>query len=706
MASQAPIAIFCYRRPDHLRRTLQSLMQCEGFEGGPVFVFGDGPRSEDEISNVVETRSVAKSLLGNRAEYHFRDKNAGLARSVIEGVNDVVGRFGRVIVIEDDLELAPGFLTYMNRALDRYADNESVFQVSGYIYDTPELSSKRTALFLPFISSWGWATWQRAWNYFDADAREWLTLRSDRQARRRFNLDYSYDYTTMLFHQMTGQGQSWAIRWYWAVFKANGLVLYPPVSLVRNVGLEGSGTHGGGRLRRSIPSGPLGLQKKFEIEFPEAVGIHQPSFESVKNAFRWRNGRFLARLVDKLRWWRCLLASYLRKPLNIHRASAKESARPKICSNVKSSMGWWGADIERTTGQAIVTRHVVGLLERDGVRAFVYRGLGLQSVTSTLISVVRLGWSVLTGRVRTLYLVCSRSNAGFLRDLPAYLVRFLGVRVVVHVHGSDIVDLCKRPGLGSLAKALLSRCEVIVPSAHLIKSLHVEGIAKVHLCENFVQSAQDNRTASAKEARGQDFNTFRVLWNSNLMASKGFFAVAKAVGELASNGQNIQLIALGEPLGDEAMNLTACRNAVNQLKNQNWVEFKGPVGRKTALALLLEADLVCLPSHYSSECQPLALIEAMCVARRVLIADTPALRATMGDYPCAVVENPTPKDIRLALERIMTHSCNQIELIEASRKARARFSIQRFESEISSLLGIGPPLDSRSTSFGNHHIDL
>lgn len=370
-----------------------------------------------------------------------------------------------------------------------------------------------------------------------------------------------------------------------------------------------------------------------------------------------------------------------------------------INSVVKSTIGWWGADLKRTTGQAIVTRLVVGLLEHDGVHDFSYRGIWLHSMPSTLKSAVRLVWAALIGRVRTLYLVCSRSNSGFLRDIPAYLVHFFGVRVLVHAHGSDIVELCRRPVVGPLAKALLSRCEVIVPSPHLIKSLHAEGIANVHLCENFAQNANDCRITSVSSSPGQDLTAWKVLWNSNLMASKGFFSVAHAVGDLARQGQNIRLIALGEPLGDEVMSLTVCRDAVSELKNQYWVELKGLVDRNTALALLSEADLVCLPSHYSSECQPLALIEAMCAAQRVLIADTPALRATVGDYPCTIVENPTPEEIRHAILRIMKHSCSRDDLIDASSKARARFSMQRFESEIASLLGIVPPHNAGMKRF-------
>lgn len=274
-------------------------MQCDGFEGSPVFVFGDGPRSEDEIANVVETRSVAKSLLGNRAEYHFRDKNAGLARSVIDGVNDVVGRFGRAIVIEDDLELAPLFLTYMNRALDRFADDDRVWQVSAYMFDVPEFRTRSQALFLPMTTSWGWATWKRAWEQFDPLATGWTTLRTNKSLRRRFDLDGSYDYSTMLKRQMSGQLDSWAIRWYWSFFKNNGLTIFPPVTLVRNHGFDGSGSHGIGIIRSFS-----GLNCAFPLELPEMpiiIGIDEGLKSVAFRAMRRVNGGTIGRVYDCLR---------------------------------------------------------------------------------------------------------------------------------------------------------------------------------------------------------------------------------------------------------------------------------------------------------------------------------------------------------------------------------------------------------------------
>ena len=299
MTYSTPIAIFCYRRPEHLRKTLKSLMQCEGFEDSPVFVFGDGPRNAEEAVAVMATREVARILLGDRAEYHFSEENKGLSRSVIAGVGEVVERFGRAIVVEDDLELSPTFLTFMNRALDRYADDARVFQVSGYMFDVPELRVTQSALFLPLTVSWGWGTWKRAWEQFDPVATGWEALYTDKVLRHRFNIDGAYDYATMLFRQMVGQRDSWAIRWYWTVFKANGLVLFPPVSLVRNTGFDGSGTHGRGFLRRfsrasaSLPSST--------IDLPQVVDCDAVRYTHFKNALWRQNGGWITLVVDKVR---------------------------------------------------------------------------------------------------------------------------------------------------------------------------------------------------------------------------------------------------------------------------------------------------------------------------------------------------------------------------------------------------------------------
>lgn len=299
MSTLAPVVVFAYRRPDHLRNTLTSLMRCEGFEQSPIIVYCDGARDANETDSVMATRELARSMLGDRSEYHFSEVNLGLSRSVIAGVSDVTGRFGRAIVVEDDLELSPSFLIFMNQALDRYAHDESIFQVSGYMFDVPELKAAPSALFLPFTVSWGWATWKRAWDQFDPQAKGWEALHTNRVLRQRFDLDGTYDYATMLMRQMAGLRDSWAVRWYWTVFKANGLVLFPPVSLVRNTGFDGSGTHGRGLLRKFSKARPV--LPSTDINLPESVQLDAGLYAHIKKALWRQNGGWITPVVDRIR---------------------------------------------------------------------------------------------------------------------------------------------------------------------------------------------------------------------------------------------------------------------------------------------------------------------------------------------------------------------------------------------------------------------
>jgi Glycosyl transferase family 2 len=299
MEDFAPIVIFAYRRPEHLRATLDSLARCKEFASSKIVVFCDGAKTAEDRDAVDATRRVAQAQLGARAEYRFRETNAGLATSIIEGVTEATRRFGRAIVLEDDLQLSANFLAYMNSALKRYEDEPRVLQISGQLFNTPEFHERDTAIFLPFTTSWGWGTWRRAWEMFDPSARDWEQLKRDRALRHRFNLDGSYDYSTMLQRQMSGLGDSWAIRWYWSVFRNDGIVCFPPVSLVQNTGLDGSGTHGRGSLRKfKSEAAPARIGG---ISLPGRAEVKESDFELVKKAIWRQNGGYLGSAVDMVR---------------------------------------------------------------------------------------------------------------------------------------------------------------------------------------------------------------------------------------------------------------------------------------------------------------------------------------------------------------------------------------------------------------------
>jgi hypothetical protein len=233
-----------------LNRVLDSLEACPQFAASPVFIFSDGPKNPNAAVDVEAVRALVRSRQRPNMTLIEAPANKGLARSIIGGVGQLCEDYGRAIVIEDDLIVSPQLLGWFNAALDRYADEPKVMQVSGYAFGGGSMDKRPDGVFLPMTTSWGWATWKRAWTQFMPDAPGWEALSTDPALRKRFDLDGVYPYAKMLESQMRGEIDSWAIRWYWTVFKLGGLGVFPPKTLVLNVGDDALATHG--RLRALV----------------------------------------------------------------------------------------------------------------------------------------------------------------------------------------------------------------------------------------------------------------------------------------------------------------------------------------------------------------------------------------------------------------------------------------------------------------------
>jgi hypothetical protein len=282
MMMHAPIALFAFKRPAHTRRTFESLATNLEFNESPLIVYCDGARNEDESAQVAETRKLVRDWPHPNKIIIERNRNWGLANSVIAGVTELCERFGRVIVVEDDLIVSPVFLNYLNRALEHYADEPKVMQVSGYMF--PIAASKTDeVLFLPITSTWGWATWSRAWKYFGIDESEIATLLADPNRRRAFDLDGCYPYTRRLNQQLAAKSDSWGIQWYLSVFSANGLIVYPPDTLVQNMGHDGSGANCRVELAQDDAAF---IFRNREISFPSKICVSVESYGEVKQYLR------------------------------------------------------------------------------------------------------------------------------------------------------------------------------------------------------------------------------------------------------------------------------------------------------------------------------------------------------------------------------------------------------------------------------------
>ncbi|MFA5125911.1 MAG: glycosyltransferase family 2 protein [archaeon] len=239
----APIVLFVYSRLDHTKITVEALKQNFLAKESQLFVFSDGPKTPEKAGEVNKVRNYLRSIKGFKSVKIFENKkNKGLAKSIIGGVTKIVNQYGRVIVVEDDLLTSKYFLTFMNDALDFYENEKQVISISGYVYPAKDLPK---TFFIRGADCWGWATWKRGWKMFETNGSKLLKQLQEKGLTKEFNFDDSYDYIQMLRDQIEGKNSSWAIRWYASAFLAGKLTLYPGKSFVRNIGVDGSGTHGG-----------------------------------------------------------------------------------------------------------------------------------------------------------------------------------------------------------------------------------------------------------------------------------------------------------------------------------------------------------------------------------------------------------------------------------------------------------------------------
>jgi hypothetical protein len=244
-----PVALFVYNRLDHTEATLAALKLNKLAKETPLYIFSDGPRHPDEAAIVHLLRdSVRKTEGFKKVEVIERTHNQGLARSIISGVTTIINRYGRAIVLEDDLETSPQFLSYMNDALNHYENDPAVFSVGGYQFPSAAMSIPQNYEFDTYAGyrccSWGWATWKNRWERVDWEMTYFDSFMASKEQQAHFNRGGT-DMTNMLISQKQAKIDSWAIRFCYAHFANNMHCIYPRYSLVRNIGLDGSGTHSG-----------------------------------------------------------------------------------------------------------------------------------------------------------------------------------------------------------------------------------------------------------------------------------------------------------------------------------------------------------------------------------------------------------------------------------------------------------------------------
>lgn len=257
MNSHAPVVVFAYNRPEKIKECIQSLERCSECELTDLVVFCDGPKNSSAKVKVEETRDYLQKYKENSkfksCSLILSDTNKGLANSVIGGVTQVISKYGRAIVVEDDLTVSKNFLSFLNGALEKYEDEMNVGAVSAYSYPLKILKTyKQDTYAILKGDCWGWATWANRWDEASWSVVDFDEYFRDKRLRKGFEKTEN-GLDVMMFLLSKGKNSSWAVRWVLNLYKKNLLTIYPTRSLVSNEGFDGSGTHSGTEKKYFVP---------------------------------------------------------------------------------------------------------------------------------------------------------------------------------------------------------------------------------------------------------------------------------------------------------------------------------------------------------------------------------------------------------------------------------------------------------------------
>lgn len=248
MSNFAPIIIFCYRRS--IDKLIESLLKNKQASKSNLYIFSDGYKSDLDKQDIRDLRNSLRKIKGFKSVSIFESNfNKGLANSIIQGTTSIINRYGKAIILEDDLIVSEYFLDFMNKSLNLYQKNENIWSISGY---SPPLNyfkyyNKEVYLSLR-SSSWGWATWSDRWNKAKWSIEYFKSFKKNKNKIKLFN-QAGNDLFKMLELQYLRKIDSWAIRWQYSQFLHSAHSINPKISMTQNLGFDDTfSTHNKGKI--------------------------------------------------------------------------------------------------------------------------------------------------------------------------------------------------------------------------------------------------------------------------------------------------------------------------------------------------------------------------------------------------------------------------------------------------------------------------
>lgn len=239
----APILVSVYNRPSHLARCIESLKINGQAQNSKLFIVSDGPSRPADEPEVEEVRRIASAVQGFQ-EVHLiaREQNLGFFKSITQAQDFILDQFGKIIFLEDDIEVSPSFLEFINTALIKYQANPSIYSISGYCPPSACLppGAPPSVFPGPFFCPWGFGTWRDRQHRISRTRNVYREVLADKPLKMHMmkhcpmmlevlRRDYFKDLSTI------------DVRISCQMLLSRMVTIYPSLSLTRNLGFDGSG---------------------------------------------------------------------------------------------------------------------------------------------------------------------------------------------------------------------------------------------------------------------------------------------------------------------------------------------------------------------------------------------------------------------------------------------------------------------------------
>ena len=240
-----PIAFIIFNRPEFTRKVFNAIRVAQPQQ---LFVIADGPRLDrpDDLDKCVATRAILDEVDWDCKVFkNYADRNLGCGLRPASGIDWVFKHVETAIVLEDDCLPDPTFFPYCTELLARYQDDRRIFHISGNNFQFGQQRGESSYFYSRYTHHWGWATWRRAWQYFDYDLTKWPDLRATDWLEHLLDTPEAIDYWQQIFDGVYHGDKShiWDYQWTFACWVAGGLCITPQVDLVSNIGFTVEGTH-------------------------------------------------------------------------------------------------------------------------------------------------------------------------------------------------------------------------------------------------------------------------------------------------------------------------------------------------------------------------------------------------------------------------------------------------------------------------------